>query len=131
MVVSIAHFYHVKMAASACKCPSITTAIAHSVFWEKIAVRKSLSISIQVIQKQFSRVLSKKISECLSFENCLEIPASCEWFSEPCRNGGTCFNSEAGYYCICRPQFTGEDCSKLSLVRNSHKSRSIICFLSY
>ncbi|RDD45645.1 Deleted in malignant brain tumors 1 protein [Trichoplax sp. H2] len=32
--------------------------------------------------------------------------------SNPCLNGGTCFNRFYGYYCTCSGQFTGQNCQK-------------------
>ena len=37
----------------------------------------------------------------------LENP--CE--SDPCLNGGTCFNDDQGFECFCVPEYTGQICA--------------------
>ncbi|XP_069945615.1 putative neural-cadherin 2 isoform X3 [Cherax quadricarinatus] len=49
--------------------------------------------------------------ECQDLDECL-------W--KPCLHGGTCFNKEAGFLCLCSPAYTGEFCQWRTVAGSTH-----------
>ncbi len=49
---------------------------------------------------------------CIILANGSVLPAGSRCASQPCQNGGLCvdFSSVDGYYCLCKPPYTGLHC---------------------
>lgn len=52
---------------------------------------------------------TNKISIESNFEYFTEVN---ECLSKPCKNNGTCQNTDVGVSCVCQPGFTGKFCEK-------------------
>ena len=50
------------------------------------------------------------IDFCYCFTKTVIVLDVNECLNNPCKNGGTCYNNEASYHCVCPTGWTGQNC---------------------